>query len=317
LRHRIYPFVILGALIASGCSGGGGTPHTATSPTPSASATASASASPTPTPTSTGSPSASPTPTGTTAITGTGLYIAAEYPNSFTRVTTTLTVPPAPPATGAVIVWPGLVPWSAGNNPTYLPISDGTLQTVLSWGTTCAQATQPTPYSTWWISAQYNNFDGQQAGYTGCQSGSIMPVNPGDSLVETLTLNGTVWDEQVSDQTTSQSVSFQIDLLGQTQNLLYFYMQGNGQNPVGAVSFSNTSFTTSTAFSSANACDLMTAGTYEPDTQSPPTLSGSTCSIASMTLYPSASPVPALQGHAAVAASRFLPPPFPSQFGKN
>ncbi len=302
MRHRIYPFVILGALIASGCSGGGGTPHTATSPTPSASATASAS------PTPTGSASASPTPTGSPVLTGTGLYVTAPFPNSFTQVTTTLTVPSEPPAAGAVIVWPGLEPTDNASNTTFQPIQTGTLQTVLSWGTTCAPGTQPTPFSTWWISGQYTNFQGEETGFTGCQSGSIMAVNPGDSLVETLTEVGTEWNEQVSDTTTNQSVSFNIDLGGQTQNTLFFYVQGSGQNPVGPVSFTNTSFTTSSAFSSATSCELAPAGTVEQDAQSSPTLSGDTCSIASLTLQPVASPIPALRSHTPTSAIRFALP---------
>ncbi len=306
MRHRIYPFVILGALIASGCSGGGGTPHTPTSPTPSASV------SPSPTPTPTASASVTPTPTGSPALSGTGLFVAVPYPNAITQVTTTLTVPPEPPATGAVIVWPGLVPCCSGTNPTYLPIAGGTLQPELTWGPTYAPTTQPSAYSTWWISGQYNNFAGSETGYIGFQSGSAISVNPGDSLLESLTLSGTVWNEQITDETTSQSASFQIDMLGQTQNDLFLYMQGNGQNPVGAVTFTNTSFTTSSALSSASACALSNAGTVVNDTQSTPTLSGNTCSIANITLLPAASPVPALRNHAPSAAVRFPQPPLPT-----
>ncbi len=313
MRHRIYPFVILGALVASGCSGGGGTPHTPTSPTPSASASASAS----PSPTASASASPTPSPTGSAEITATGLYVSAPYPNSFTQVTTTLTVPPEPPATGAVIVWPGLFPCCSGSNPTLLPIDVGTLQPELSWGNTYAPTTQPAAYATWWISGQYNNFAGSETGYIGYHSGSAISVSPGDSLVETLTLSGTVWNEQITDETTSQSTSFQIDLLGQTQNQLFFFLQGNGQNPVGPVSFTNTSFTTSTPFSSAAECELATAGTYENDTQSTPTLNGNTCSIANITLLPAGSSVPALHNRGPAAATRFPAPPLPAILRKN
>ncbi len=303
MRHHISAFVILGALIASGCSGGGGTPHTSASPT------ASASASPTPS----GSASPTPTPSGSPALTSTGLYVEAAYPNSFTQVTTTLTVPAEPPATGDLIVWPGLVPADTTGNTTFLPINEGILQTVLTWGSTCAPGTQPTPYSTWWVSAQYNNELGSQAGYTGCQGGPIMSVNPGDSLVETLTLNGTTWNEQIADQTTSQSVSFPIDLEGQTQNVLFFLIDGLGQNLASPVTFTNTTFTTSTPFTSASQCELATAATYENDTQSTPTLNGNTCSIASITLLPAASPVPALRTHAPASAARFPAPVLPGR----
>jgi hypothetical protein len=196
-------------------------------------------------------------------------------------------------------------------NTTILPINEGILQPVLTWGTTCAPGTQPSPYSTWWVSAQYNNELGSQPGFTGCQGGNVMSVSPGDSLVETLTLNGTTWNEQVADRTTSQSVSFAIDLEGQTQNVLFFLLDGLGQNPVGPVTFTNTTFTTSTAFSSAAQCELATAATYENDTQSTPTLNGNTCSIASITLLPAASPVPALRTHAPAPAARFPAPALP------
>jgi hypothetical protein len=242
--------------------------------------------------------------------------VSVPYPNAITQLTTTLTVPPAPPATGAVIIWPGLVPCCSGSNPTnptFLPIGLGTLQAELSWGPTLAPTTQPSPYSTWWISGQYNNFAGSETGYIGPQSGSAISVNPGDSLVESLTLSGTVWNEHITDATTGQSANFQIDLLGQTQNELFFYMQGNGQNPVGAVTFTNTSFTTSSALSSASACALSNAGTVVDDTQSTPTLSGNTCSIANITLLPAASPVPALRTHAPSAAVRFPQPSLPAR----
>jgi len=246
--------------------------------------------------------------------------VAVPYPNAITQVTTTLTVPPEPPATGAVIVWPGLVPCCSGSNPTnptFLPINSGTLQPELTWGQTYAPTTQPTAYSTWWISGQYNNFAGSDTGYTGFQTGSAISVNPGDTLFESLTLNGTVWNEQITDETTSESTSFAIDLLGRTQNELYLYMQGSGQNPVGAVTFTNTSFTTSSALSSPSACALSNAGTIVDDTQSAPSLSGNTCSIASITLLPAASPVPAIHNRAPAAAARFPQPAIPAHLRTN
>jgi hypothetical protein len=100
--------------------------------------------------------------------------------NRITRLTTKLVVPPRPEPVGTLFLWPGLQPHSQGEN--FLPIDNGVLQPVLTWGPSCAPGEKPRAYSTWWISAQYVNTFGRHRGYTDCQGGPIMRVKPGDTL---------------------------------------------------------------------------------------------------------------------------------------
>ncbi len=281
-------------------------------PTPKPSASATPTAVPTATPTAT----ATPTPSVTGTPTQTGLYVEAAYPNSFVSMQTTVTVPASPPPEGTLIIWPGLTPLDTNSNPTYDPIDDGILRPVLTWGPSCLPGTQPTPYSTWYIAGEYHNTIGTDPGFTGCQGGAIMSVNVGDQLLETLTLGGTTWTERITDENTLRSVTFVIDMEGQTQNLLYFYIDGYGQEPVGAVTFSNTQFTMASAFPSAAACTPLTNGTFDPnDTSTAPTLSGDglTCSIATITIYSPTGPISSLRGRLGPhVVPAFLNPPIPS-----
>ena len=81
-----------------------------------------------------------------------GVYLYAGTTNEFVDLRTTLTVPAPPPATGTLFLWPGLDPAPGGRN--FLPIDNGVLQPVLTWGASCAPGQQPIQYSTWWISGQ-------------------------------------------------------------------------------------------------------------------------------------------------------------------
>ena len=70
-------------------------------------------------------------------------YQAAFYiapPNQITGLQTSLIVPPLPPvpaySNASLFLWPGLDP--ATNSVNFLPINDGVLQPVLSWGPSCA-----------------------------------------------------------------------------------------------------------------------------------------------------------------------------------
>jgi hypothetical protein len=218
-----------------------------------------------------------------------GYYVLVDSPNEITAVETTLRVPAEPPATGTLFEWPGLDP---DDGPTYDPIENGVLQPVLTWGPSCAPGKQPANYSTWWISAQYVNTVGNDPGYTGCHGGPIMSVNVGDSLVERLTLTGQKWTDVVTDEQTGKSVSFTIDMRGQQQQILYFQSEGYGQNPVGAVVYTDTSFTFSAA--PEYGCDLLMNGTEDSrDVYSKPTLTnnGLTCTIAKIVLYSPYKPV--------------------------
>lgn len=107
------------------------------------------------------------------------MYYSAKYPNEFIAVRTSITVPEKPPKVGTVFLWPGLDP---GPSPRFLPIDNGVLQPVLTWGTSCAPGLQPPAYTSWWISAQYVNTFGHEPGYTDCHGGPNMRVSPGDVL---------------------------------------------------------------------------------------------------------------------------------------
>ena len=199
-------------------------------------------------------------------ITGYGFVaFTANSKNLMVRLQTTLTVPAEPPASGTLFLWPGLQPGGAN----YLPIDNGVLQPVLTWGRSCAPGTQPKAYSTWWISAQYVNSYGKDPGYTGCSGGSVMPVNVGDTLDIDMQLAGQVWNQTVTDVQTGQSVNFSKDMLGQTQNHAYFDIEEYSSAPVSPVVFTNTILT----FGAADAADCRLAKRGQTDFVSVPQLS--------------------------------------------
>ncbi|HXW56754.1 MAG TPA: choice-of-anchor D domain-containing protein [Candidatus Cybelea sp.] len=156
-------------------------------------------------------------------------FYVAPSDNRYVGLETTLVTPPLPPvptaSAAALFLWPGLDPASESAN--FNPINNGVIQPVLSWGPSCAPTTQPTPFSSWWISAQYVNVFGNDPGYTGCLSGSSMLVSPGDLLLINLSLdpNTPVWTETVTDTNTNQTVTFSIDLENQGQNWAYWAME--------------------------------------------------------------------------------------------
>lgn len=159
-------------------------------------------------------------------------YQAAFYvapANQIVGLQTVLTVPPEPPTPttpgAALFLWPGLGP--ATNSANFLPINDGVLQPVLSWGPSCAPTAQPSPFTAWWISAQYVNTFGDDPGYTGCFSGNSIYVNPGDALLINMTLDTAsgIWTQSVADPTTSQGITFDFNLQAQGQNWAYFAME--------------------------------------------------------------------------------------------
>jgi hypothetical protein len=157
-------------------------------------------------------------------------YTHIPEPNQLIGLHTHLAVPPLPPtpvpAREAVLfVWPGILPDTSSAND--LPIGRGVLQPVLSWGSSCAPVTQPPPFTTWWISGQYVNTLGSDPGYEGCQSGSALVPNVGDTLDlnMSLTPDSGVWTQTIIDTTTSKTVSFPIDMEQQGQNEIYFAIE--------------------------------------------------------------------------------------------
>ncbi|TPX66129.1 hypothetical protein CcCBS67573_g07920 [Chytriomyces confervae] len=155
--------------------------------------------------------------------------------NAYTSLTCTLVVPPVPqkPATGdaTYFYWPGLQTNNQAAN--FNPIGFGVLQPVLTFGPACTpnQPKGVSVYRGWHVSAQYVNPGGPEAKHTGCMGGNMMDVSPGDNLVMSMTLTGTVWTQTVVRQGVDCSgpgdgvkgpngceVSFSIDMLGQGQN---------------------------------------------------------------------------------------------------
>jgi len=155
------------------------------------------------------------------------------------RLQTTLVVPPQPPASGTLFLWPGLQP----NGANFEPIDNGVLQPVLTWGPSCAPGKQPRAYSGWWISGQYVNTFGSDPGYTGCLGGPIMAVGVGDALNIDMALGGTIWTQTVTDPQTGQSVSYALDMMNQAQNLAYFVIEEYSSAPVSTVVFTDTTIT--------------------------------------------------------------------------
>jgi len=207
-------------------------------------------------------------------VTGYGtVLISTNAKVQIVRLQTTLLVPPEPPASGTLFLWPGLQP----NGANFLPIDNGVLQPVLTWGPSCTPGKQPRSYSTWWISGQYVNTNGSAAGYTGCLSGPIMSVNVGDELDIDMALAGTVWTQTVTDVQTGQSVSYALDMMNQAQNLAYFVIEEYSSAPVSTVNFTNTTIT----FGTPDAADCKLAMRGQTDYVSVPVASsdGLTCAI--------------------------------------
>ena len=148
---------------------------------------------------------------------------------------------------------------------------------MLTWGPSCAPGKAPADYSTWWISGQYVNTNGSQAGYTGCNGGPIMSVAVGDKLDMDISLSGTIWTQTVTDERTGASVSYSIDMMKQAQNLAYFVIEEYSSAPVSEVIFTDTTIT----FGSTDAGDCKLNMRGQNDYVSVPVASsdGLTCAI--------------------------------------
>ncbi len=200
--------------------------------------------------------------------------------NSLIALETTLAVPSKPPAFGTLFLWPGLQPIPGGKN--YRPIDNGVLQPVLTWGPTCAPNSPADSYASWWVSAQYVNTYGSYPNYTGCLGGEGMNVRVGDKLNMKMTLRANVWRQTVLNKSNGNSVSFNIDMLGQSQHRAIFSVEIAGQKPVTDVIFTSTKLTFATPRTSV--CQPLVRGAN--DSYSAPRLSkdGSRCCVSRMTL---------------------------------
>ncbi|KAI9331706.1 hypothetical protein BDR26DRAFT_921982 [Obelidium mucronatum] len=145
--------------------------------------------------------------------------------NTFTFFQLTLLVPPLPirpqpGSTATYFLWPGLQPGFAQNNLNFLPIGNGVLQPVLSYGPSCIPNMSPTLdyYSTWIISGLYVNLDKKPTGKV-CNGGEVLLVNPGDSLQITFQLIETTWRQTITllNSNPPRSVHYEINLQNQTQ----------------------------------------------------------------------------------------------------
>jgi hypothetical protein len=198
--------------------------------------------------------------------------------NQMVRLQTTMFVPPKPPPSGTLFLWPGLQP----NGANFEPIDNGVLQPVLTWGPSCSPGNQPRAYSTWWISGQYVNTFGNEPGYTDCNGGTIMSVDVGDTLTIHMALAGTDWTQTVTDEQTAEEVTYTIDMRGQAQNIAYFVIEEYSSTPVSEVIFTDTTIT----FGSADAadCKLTMRGKTDYVSVPVPSTDGLTCSIADIIL---------------------------------
>ncbi|HEX3775276.1 MAG TPA: hypothetical protein VHV51_12480 [Polyangiaceae bacterium] len=200
--------------------------------------------------------------------------IAASSKNQILSFATTLTVPTKPAMnTGTLFLWPGLQPGGAN----FDPIDNGVLQPVLTWGPTCAPNAPRNAYASWWISAQYVNTYGHDTGYTGCLGGDGMNVAVGDALAIVMTLNGTAWHQAVTDAASNQTVTYDIDMLGQAQNYAEFVIEQYTQDPAGDVIFTNNVVTF--ANSEPSACQPTVRGTNDFFTNPKASADGKTCTI--------------------------------------
>jgi hypothetical protein len=206
--------------------------------------------------------------------------IGASGDNEILKLTTTLRVPRHPRNVGTLFVWPGLQP--GGHN--FMPIDNGVLQSVLTWGPSCAPKRQPNLYSTWWISAQYVNTYGHYDGYSGCRSGPIISVRPGDHLKIKMFLRNSIWKQDVFDIESSVRTSFEIPLRGQSQNYAYFVIEPYDARSVPMVHFSNTTIIFS--HPGTQGCTLLKRGLE--DVVSTPVVSnrGRRCSVRQIVLKP-------------------------------
>ncbi len=200
--------------------------------------------------------------------------IAASSKNQILSLTTTLAVPVKPTEnSGTLFLWPGLQPGGAN----YDPIDNGVLQPVLTRGPTCAPNAPKNAYASWWISAQYVNTFGSDAGYTGCLGGNGMNVQVGDELAMVMTLNGTVWHQAITDSVSQESVSYDIDMLGQAQNYAEFVIEMYTENPAADVVFTATTVTF--ADSEAAACQPTVRGIDDFFTNPKASPDGKQCTI--------------------------------------
>lgn len=151
-------------------------------------------------------------------------------------LSTTLTVPPHPEPFGTLFLWPGV--GSGPRAPHFMPVGNGILQPVLTWGWGCVTQPHPRHHESWWVSGQYVATVGHI-----CDGGETMTVNVGDELDMRLWQSGTVWRQKVTDRRTGRSVTFDRNLGGQEQLWAYLAIETKDQPPAVPIVFRNTVIT--------------------------------------------------------------------------
>jgi hypothetical protein len=176
-------------------------------------------------------------------VTGRGYgntQITVSAGNQILRMRTTLEVPVRPTGNTTLFLWPGLEPLQG--SPHYQPIGTGVLQPVLTWGGSCAPGSPQTRTGTnWWISAQYVNTLGNEADHKGCHGGDVMNVETGDQLLIDVKLDGTIWNQTITNMANGKSVDFDIDMDMQEQRWALFEIEmPTSTKPAADVVFTNT-----------------------------------------------------------------------------
>jgi hypothetical protein len=164
------------------------------------------------------------------------------------RTTMTMLVPKEPQGQDTLFLWPGLQPSSSGGIAGF-----GVLQPVLTWGGSCNGNGND-----WWISGQYVYFTGGFGGAR-CETGDLMEVDVADKLDIEFVLDGTVWTQNIKNQSNGKLVTFDRDLEGQKQIEVLYQIEAPTRNrPSEDVIFTNSVITLSE--SQPEACVPTTKG---------------------------------------------------------
>lgn len=152
--------------------------------------------------------------------------ISGALGNEIVRLTTTMVVPRLPQTEGGtVFLWPGLQPAPGYTN--FEPIGNGVLQSVLSWGPSCAPDKNSQRPDGWWISSQYVH-DEKNAGivgFIGCFGGPLIGALPQDKLLIDMSLVGSIWTQTVLNLRSHETTAFGVDLRRQAQAFAIFNIE--------------------------------------------------------------------------------------------
>jgi hypothetical protein len=200
--------------------------------------------------------------------------------NEILELETTLRVPRRPSPMGTFFVWPGLQPLPGGR--AYQPVGNGVLQTVLTWGATCAPGAPEDPYAGWWISAEYVNVNSAVDALAGCSGGDGVLVDEDDTLHIVMKRDGTGFAEHVVNERSGAASDHDVDLREQAQGRALFAIERRDTNAALGAVFTATRIT----FASPEPAACQPAARGAGDSFSVPYASrdGTTCCIDRITL---------------------------------